>query len=171
MENFLTPEEILKQLDIKSYNVAADFGCGSGGWTLPLAKMLTEGKVFATDLLKGPLSVLDSNARSQGLMNVQTMVGDVEKGTKLISNSCDIVLLTNILFECENKAAPLNEAKRVLSSGGKILVVDWKKSASFGPRERAISPEDIKKLAKDAGLTVEKEFEAGPYHYGFILVK
>jgi ubiquinone/menaquinone biosynthesis C-methylase UbiE len=171
METFLNPQEVLKQVDLNSSMTVADFGCGSGGWALPLAAILSQGRVYALDIIKGPLSVLDRTAKMQGLLNVQTMLGNVEKGTKIPAGSCDLVLTTNLLFECENKKAVLEEAKRVLKQGGKIIFVDWKKSDKFGPRGRCVLPEDVKKLAQDLGLAVEKEFDAGIYHYGIILVK
>ncbi len=151
--------------------VAADFGAGSGGWSLPLAKILSEGRVFAVDILEGPLSALFGKTKLAKILNIQTMVADVEKGTKIIANSCDLVLMTNLLFQCENKKAVLEEGKRILKDGGRILFVDWKKSASFGPRDRAVLPEEIKKLAEEVGLKAERQFDASPYHYGLVLVK
>jgi ubiquinone/menaquinone biosynthesis C-methylase UbiE len=171
MEGFLNPSEILSQLNLQKSQVAADFGAGSGGWAIPLAQILSEGRVFAIDILEGPLSALLSAAKLAKILNIQTQVADVTKGTKLIPNSCDLVLMTNLLFQCPDKKAVLEEGKRVLKEAGKILLVDWKKSASFGPRERAVVLEDIKKMAEECGLKIEKEFEASPYHFGLILIK
>jgi ubiquinone/menaquinone biosynthesis C-methylase UbiE len=171
MAKFVTPEKILNQLGLSGGMTAVDLGCGSGGWTIPLAKMLPEGKVFALDLLKSSLSALESKARIERIFNIQTVVADVEKKTPISQASSDAVLMTNLLFEVENKKAVLEEGKRILKPGGKILVVDWKKSANFGPRERAVLPEEIKKIAQEAGFLVKEEFEAGDYHYGIILEK
>lgn len=173
MEGFLNPEKILKEeLNLSATMTAADFGAGSGGWAIPLAQILQDGRVIAVDILSGPLSALTSQAKLSRILNIQTEIADVTKGTKIAPGFCDLVLMTNVLFQCgENKNKVLEEGKRVLRNGGKILVIEWKKSANFGPRERAVSLEDIKKLAEEAGLKVAKEFEASPYHYGIILVK
>ena len=171
MEAFLNPEGILKELNLQKSMVAADFGAGSGGWSIPLAQILSEGRVISVDILEGPLSALTSRAKLAKILNIQTIVADVQKPTKIISNSCDLVLMTNLLFQCENKKAVLQEGRRILKKSGKILLVDWKKSASFGPRERAVLPEDIKKIAEEVGLKVERQFEASPYHYGLVLVE
>lgn len=171
MEGFLKPQEILNQLGLQKSMVAADFGCGSGGWSIPLAQILRDGKVYAIDILKGPLFALESAAKLAGVMNIQTMNTDIERGTKLISNSCDLVLMTNLLFQCDDRKAVLAEGMRVSKPGGRILVIDWKKSGSFGPREKAVPAEEIKTDAAGLGLKVEKEFEASPYHWGLILVR
>ncbi|KPJ57102.1 hypothetical protein AMJ49_02190 [Parcubacteria bacterium DG_74_2] len=170
MNGFLNPSEVLKKLDLGKSLIAADFGSGAGGWAIPLARSLEEGKVFAIDILEEPLSVLNSKIKAQKLFNIEIVRGDVEKGTRLLNETCNLVLMTNLLFECENKKKVLEEGKRVLRKGGKILVVDWKKESLLGPKEK-VSPKEVKKLAQDIGLKLEKEFEAGPQHYGLLFSK
>ena len=168
---FIDPSEVLKQLKLKKDMIAADFGCGSGGWALPLAKKLEEGTIYAIDILEEPLSALKARAKLEKILNIEIIRADVEKRTPLSSNSVDLVLMTDLLFECEDKKMVLEEGKRVLKKGGKILVVDWKKDSPLGPEESRISAEDVKKIAKDLNLKLEKEFEAGIYHWGLIVVK
>ena len=170
-QGFLNPDEVLKQLKLKKDMIAADFGCGSGGWALPLAKKLEEGTIYAIDILEEPLSALKARAKLEKILNIEIIRADVEKRTPLSSNSVDLVLMTDLLFECEDKKMVLEEGKRVLKKDGKILVVDWKLSAPLGPEGRRVSPQDIKKEARDLNLKLEKEFEAGVYHWGLIVVK
>ncbi len=171
MEGFLNPNQVLDKLSLKDDMVAADFGCGSGGWVIPLAKRLSSGLVYAVDILEEPLSALRVKANLAKLTNIEIMKADIEKGTKVIRESCDLVLATNLLFQCENKKGVLNESKSVLKPGGRILVVDWKTSASLGPPGKRVSPDEVKKLASELNLPTEQEFEAGPFHYGLVLVK
>jgi len=123
MEGFLKPEEILKQLDLGEDMIAADFGSGSGGWALPLAQILKEGKIYAVDILEEPLSALKSRAEILKIFNIAVIRSDIEtkNGSKLKDNHLDLVLITNLLFEAEDKKEVLAEGKRVLKKGG-ILV-------------------------------------------------
>lgn len=171
MPEFLDPQKILKQLELKKDMIAADFGCGSGGWAIPLAKILEEGKVYAIDILEEPLSALRGKIKLEKISNIETRRANVEKGTTLLSNSCDLVLMTNLLFECEDKKSILVEGKRVLKKGGKILIVDWLKDNPLTPEIEWLDFEEIKKMAKELDLKLEKEFEAGSYHWGLILEK
>lgn len=173
MEEFLNPIQILGQLKLKKSMIGADFGCGTGGWAIPLAKMLEKGKVYAIDLLEEPLSVLESRAKSENIFNIQVVRSDLEreKGSKLQDSSVDLVLLSNLLFQVEDKVKILTEAKRVLKKGGKILVVDWKVNVPVGPESGRISADELKKTAEKLDLEVEKELEAGIYHYGLVLIK
>ena len=171
MISFLNPNDILKQLNLKESMTVADLGCGSGGWVIPLAKKLEGGKVYAIDILEEPLSALKAKANLEKLTNIQSIVADVEKGVDIWEESCDWVLMSNLLFQCEDKKKVLQEAKRILKKRGKILVVDWKVEAAMGPKEGRVSPEEVKKIAETLDLKTEKELDAGAYHYGLILVK
>jgi len=169
--SFLNPEKVLKEIRLKKNMIAADFGSGAGGWAIPLAKKLEKGKVYAIDLLEEPLSALKGRAQLERVSNIETIQSDVEKTSKLLEDNCDLVLMTNLLFEIGDKEKVLAEGKKVLKKGGKILIVDWKKDTPFGPQENRVLPEDIKKIAKKLELKTEKEFEAGLYHWVLILVK
>lgn len=171
MESFLNPIEVLKKLKLREDMIAADFGSGSGGWAIPLAKKLEDGRVYAIDILEEPLSVLRAKAKLAKVSNIQTILADVEKVTEIFEESCDLVLMTNLLFQLDDRKKVLEEGKRVLKKGGRILVVDWKENASLGPKEGRVSPEEVKETGLDLNLRIEKEFEASPYHYGLVLVK
>ena len=172
-KGFLNPEEVLNQLDLEEKMIAAEFGCGSGGFTIPLAKRLKDGKVFGLDIQEEMLSALKSRASVEKVFNIQTIRCDLEKpnGSTLKDNSLDLVLIPNVLFQVEDKNAILKEAKRILKKEGKILVIDWKIDAPLGPKEGRVSEKEVKELAKELGLKTEKEFPAGAYHFSLILVK
>ena len=169
MEEFLDPEKILEKLNLNKKMVAADFGCGSGGWAIPLAKKVKW--VFAIDILEEPLSALRSRMKMEKVFNIDPLRGNVEGKTTLISESCDLVLMTNLLFQVDDIKKVLEEGKRVLKKGGKILIVDWIKDNPLTKEIEWVDFEKIKKIAAEIGLKLEKEFEAGLYHQGLILVR
>lgn len=170
---FLNIEKILDEVDLSANTIVADFGCGSGGWVISLAKLLVDGRVFAIDVLEEPLSALKSRAQTENLLNLETIRADVESkdGSGLGVSSVDMVLMTNLLFECKYKNKVFEEAKKVLKSGGRILVVDWRKDAVFGPEKGRISAEQVKELADKIEFKFVKEIDAGKYHYALIFKK
>ncbi len=169
--SFLNPEQIIKNLRLRKDMIAADFGCGSGSWVLPLAEKLEDGKVYAIDILEEPLSALQSKAKAKNLDNIETVLADIEKNSKLEDGIADLVLITDLLFEVDDVMAVLEEGKRVLKKGGRILVVDWKKDVALGPEQGRVLPSEIKKIAKDLGLKLEREFDAGIYHFALLFEK
>ncbi len=170
-EEFLNPQKILAQLELRTDLIAADFGSGSGGWVIPLAKRLEEGKVYAIDILEEPLSVLEGKAKAEKILNIETVIADVEEGTKLLPECCDLVLMTNLLFECDDKKRVLEEGKRVLKPGGRILVVDWIKDNPLTKEIEYVSFDEIKNYAPELSLKLEKEFSAGAYHHCLLFSK
>lgn len=151
---------------------AVDFGSGSGGWTLPLLKILENGFVFAVDILEEPLSALRGKARSLGLNNIRTIIGDIEESIPEISNqTCDFALITNVLFQVEDKAAAFKEISHILKTDGKLLVVDWLPEAALGPKEGKISVQEVKDIAAKFHLRFENALPSEVYHYALLFVK
>jgi len=173
MEFFLNPEKILDQLDLHSNMVAADFGCGAGNFSVPLAKRLEKGLVYALDVQTASLSALKGRCLAENINNIKVVRVDLEKpkGSSLQDSLLDLVLVVNILFQSEQKNAIIGEAKRVLKRRGKLVVIDWIPGKARGIMEGAIAPDAVKKMAQEAGLKFEKEFDAGEFHYCLVFTK
>jgi len=171
MNNFLDPNVVLEQLRLADSMKVADFGCGSGGWTIPLAKKFSKAKIYAIDILEEPLSALKGKLKAQNIFNVQIIKANVENKLPISDNSVDLVLMTNLLFQSNAKDKIFKEAKRILRPEGQVLVVDWNKNSFIGPGNNAVSKKEVEEIAQREGFIKEKEFEAGNYHYGLIFKK
>jgi ubiquinone/menaquinone biosynthesis C-methylase UbiE len=169
MEEFLNPEKILEKLNLDKKMIAADFGCGSGGWTIPLAKKVKW--VYAIDLLEEPLSALRGKMKMEKIFNIDTLRGNIEKKTSLISEICDLVLISNVLFQVDDIKGVLEEAKRVIKKGGKILIVDWIRDNPLTPEIEWVDFDKVKEIAKELGLVLKEEFSAGKFHQALIFEK
>jgi ubiquinone/menaquinone biosynthesis C-methylase UbiE len=57
---------------------------------------------------------------------IETQVADLERtnGSKIKPETIDLVLISNILFQTENKINILKEAKRILVKDGFLVVID-----------------------------------------------
>ncbi len=173
MSDFLKVDEILNELDLKEDMSGAEFGCGSALFAVALAKKLNKGRVYALDIQEEKLSALKGKLSIEKINNVQTILCDLEadKGSTLRDNYLDIVLIPNILFQSEDRYGIISEAKRVLKSSGQLLIIDWLKSGSFGPREGLVKPEEVKKIAETLDLSFKKEFAVGDYYYALLFTK
>ena len=173
MKSFINPDDILDQIDLKANMVAAEFGCGSGGFTIPLAKRLDEGLVYGLDIQSAPLSALKSRANLENIVNIRIIRCDLEKqrGSTLTDYSLDLVFIPNVLFQVKDKKALISEANRILKSKGKLVVIDWLPGATQGPVEGRVSSFEVKKIAGKFGFKLEKEIKAGKYHYGLVFAK
>jgi len=155
--------------------VAADFGCGSGGFTLPLAKELSDGLVYAIDIQEAPLSALKGRTLLQKTTNINVVRGDLEvvRGSTLPDVSVDMVIMANVLYQIEDRKAAFIEAYRILKEDGLLLIVDWLSDAPAGPADTKFRfvAEQATKLAQEHDLHLEKELESGAYHYALLFTK
>jgi len=169
MSEFVNPNEVLEQLDLKKDMTAVDFGCGAGSWVIPLSKILEDGLIFAIDVQETALSALEANLKLHKITNIRKILGDVEyRISALKDSSYDLVLMTNLLFQAEDKKAVFEEAYRVLKKNSILLVVDWTEESSLGP---SISKAEIRNMGKETGFQIQKEFSAGDYHFAIIFKK
>jgi len=173
MPKFINPIEVLDKLNLKDDMVVADFGCGAGGWVIPLAKRLEQGIVYAIDIQEEMLSALESKLKVENIQNVRKILSNIEddKDLKLSPLSCDLILMTNLLFQVEDKKQIFKQANRVLKQNGKVLVVDWNKDAILSPDQKSVSQDEVKKIAKEFNFELKKEFSAGDYHYALVFEK
>lgn len=173
---FSDPQHNIEQFGLSDGMVVADMGAGSGFYAIEAAKAVAPtGKVYAIDVHKDLLERLKKEAQGVHIRTIEVVSGDLEKlgGSKIRESSCDAVIASNILFMLEDKKTFLTEVKRVLKTGGKMLLVDWTASFSgMGPHaSHVIYKDDAQKLALAAGFTFEKEIDAGSHHYGIIFRK
>ncbi len=173
---FSTPEKNIEQLHLEPHQIVADFGAGSGAYTIAAAQALGgTGKVYAIDVQKDLLTRLASTCKDAHLGNVSFIWGDLEKpgGTKLREQSVDVVIVSNVLFQAEDRKGLLDEARRVLRQGGTLLIIDWTASfGNLGPEPSQVFPElEARKLAESLNFSFDRTLNAGNFHYGLILRK
>ena len=175
---FVNPSKVIEILDIRPQMTVADFGCGSGHYVIEAARRVGKsGKVYAIDIQQEMLSFVRSQAKLENLSNIETIWADLEmpNATRLKENSVDIIIISNILFQAENKEQIAKEAFRILKPEGKAAAIEWiveNGPVNFGPAmNNRISPSDAKNLFEKAGFSLEREFNPGEHHYGLIFVK
>jgi len=172
--NFAHPMRNVSILGIEPGMSVADFGAGSGAYVLAMAEqMANSGHIYAIDVQKDLLRRIHNESMRRGFTNVKIIWADLEqpKASKIKSGSLDFVLISNLLFQIEDKGAVLEEARRILKPGGRLAIIDWADSFNgMGPHKKDVVAKDsILALAKEHGLDLIREFPAGAHHWGLIL--
>lgn len=173
---FADPNSILSGFDLKSGMHVADLGTGSGFYALAAARLVgSKGRVYAVEVQKDLLDRVKNNASREGLYNVEVVWGDIETsgGTHVRDSSMDRVIVSNTLFQIEEKERFVREVYRILRPGGKVLVIDWSDTSDLsGPdRNHLVSEEAARGIFENGGFSFEKEIPAGSHHYGIIMVR
>ncbi len=164
MSDFLNPQKVIEDLPLKEDMSIADFGCGSGGWVIPLAKKIKNVKIYAIDVLEQALSALRSSAEFEKVYNIRTMRRDVERGVDIKDDFLDMVIMSNLLFQVEDKEGVIEEGNRVLRRGGHLIVVDWVIKENNAEAT-------IDKKIKKKGFKFIKNINAGESHFANLYEK
>lgn len=173
---FVDPDKILKDFNIAKPGMQiADFGCGAGYFSIPLAELVRPGgEVYAIDIRDTILQLVKSRARSEGLFNINYIKGDLEakNGSGLRDESQDVVVISNTLFQVEDKEAIIEEACRVLKKAGKLVITDWLQDAPIGPPEHSrVEKNEARRLARKRGFAFNEELLVDEFHYGLLFTK
>jgi ubiquinone/menaquinone biosynthesis C-methylase UbiE len=114
---------ILKEVGIKTCSQVLDFGCGPGGYVLPVIKLIGNlGTLHAVDVNPTAIKAIQTLATKKKLANIRTILSDCDTG--LQSASIDIILLYDILHELENREKVLTELHIVLKTEGILSLSD-----------------------------------------------
>jgi ubiquinone/menaquinone biosynthesis C-methylase UbiE len=114
----------LDRIGIRPGQRIVEFGPGPGQLLIPAARrVLPEGEVIGIDLQQGMLDRLKRYAEQQGIANLTTIHGDATR-SHLPANSCDIVMLCEVLGEIPDRAAVLTQCFQALKPGGVLSVTE-----------------------------------------------
>ena len=178
--SFVEPHRAVALFGIEPGMHIADFGAGSGVYTIAMGKALAgSGHVYAIDVQQDLLRRIHNEATRQHLEVVGSLWADIESvgSSKLADSYIDIVLISNLLFQVEHKDAVLFEAARIVKPRGKVIVIDWTDSPPEGTQRmgphhsQLVSKDSVLALAYDAGLKHESDVHVGGHHYGIVLCK
>src|SRR3989339_1392481 len=146
--------QLLKRAGVATGMSVADLGVGrTAVFSLTAARIVSKtGKVFAADVVKDVLHIVETKAQEFGIENIITVWTDLElygAAKRIIDSSIDVAILANTLYQSQKKAEILREATRMLKPGGRLFILDWKPiQTSFGPPiENRVHTEEIKKCA------------------------
>lgn len=171
---FISPLEIIQNLDLKEGEKVADFGSGAGAYVFPIAGLVSEtGKVYAIDNHEDILDKINREAKKNNLENIDTILANIEENIPLPDKEVDLILLSNVLSQVVDIDKVLLEVKRILRADGRILIIDWKNqklSVSIG-RGGFLEEEKLVAILAKHNLEVDKHISAGDYHYAFLAKK
>jgi len=158
-------EKSLRQVGIKKGDIVLDFGCGSGNYTIPAARIVgEEGRVYAIDKDRIDLSELMRKAESEGLKNIERMETSGELKIDLEDKSVDVVLLYDILHyyyfpRAGDRRKLLCEVYRILKPCALLSVHPTHLQSYRHPKL-----EDIKREIDSANFHLERECSAMLIH-------
>ena len=149
----MDPLVILSFCPINIHDTVADIGCGPGFFTVPLAKALVNGKLFALDIDDEMLAACREQVTQARMGNVEVLKCS-EFEFPLEPASVDGAFLAYVVQASPDKPRFLREVHDLIRPRGWCTVLEWyRKETEYGPPlERRIEPDELEKAAQSAGF-------------------
>lgn len=170
----INPFRVLERAGIRERMRVADLGCGAiGHFVFPAAQLVgPKGIVYAVDILKDALSILESRAKEDQYTNIEYVWSDIDvyRATHVPEAGVDMTLLVNNIVLSENRAHLVKEMARLTKRGGSAVVIDWKRQATAigPPTDQRLSKKEVKDFFDIPEFQFEDEFDAGKAHYALV---
>lgn len=149
----LDPSRLISLLPIMSHHWVADIGCGPGYFSIPFAKYLFDGKLFALDIQKEMLDATQEALKAARLTNTELILSKETK-IPIEDEVLDGAITSFVLQEASRPSVLLKEAKRCLKKSGWLIILEWhKREMDEGPPlSQRISEDELRKMTDKLGF-------------------
>lgn len=168
------PQSLIALIPIHTDQTVADIGSGPGWLSIPLAKYLYGGKLYAVDIQEGMLEKLAERAAAFRMYNVETVLSK-ESSIPLDDEILDGLVLSSTLNEATRAKSLFKESARLLRKRGWLAVVEWLPTAEDheigAPAKQRLSMETVSEMGVDLGLTKVRGRQIGNAHFVVLFKK
>lgn len=142
--------ETLGLFGLSAGQVVLDLGCGSGTFTVDMARMVGEqGLVHAVDLQRPLLEETQSRLDHADVADRVQLHNCGAYDLPLADNSCDLAVLIATLSQIPDKPAVLFELRRVLKPGARLAISEELPDPAYLPSWV------LKRRAEEAGFVLQ----------------
>jgi ubiquinone/menaquinone biosynthesis C-methylase UbiE len=164
-------DRVFQSLRLAPSTVFLDLGCGKGKYALAAARSMgPRSTVYGIDAWQEGLEELKQQAASEGLHNIIAIHANLNEHIPLDDAAVDVCLMASVLHDLlreSSGATVMSEIARVLKPGGRLCIIEFKKTADGPgpPLSVRLSPEETEALITPLGFIKDQVTDAGPFHY------
>ena len=163
---YLNPELIWEKAAVENPKVLIDLGAGTGFFALHFGRKMKKGTVYACDISDEMLAWMNDNLPTES-KGVVVPVKMEENSVPLSDEVADLVYMINLHHELEEPLRILEESRRLLKVGAKLLIIDWKKveTPEGPPLEIRVTEKTIEGQMIASGFANVTKYAVLPYHH------
>jgi ubiquinone/menaquinone biosynthesis C-methylase UbiE len=167
------PDLALRLLRIKKGATVADIGAGSGYITIRMARIVgATGKVYASDIQSGMLTLLQQNVAKARVDNVVPVLGAIDD-PKLPPASLDLAIMVDVYHEFSEPQKMLQRIRESLKPDGRLVLLEYRAEDPNIPilREHKMSKAQVKQELEHEGFKQSRVYDDLPWQHLFIFTK
>lgn len=158
------PHEVIQALALAPDALVADIGAGTGYFSVRLANMLPQGRVYAADTEPDMVRHLTERAAREGLKNLTAVRAGADDPK--LPQKVDLALLVDVYHHIENRERYFRTLADSLKPRGRLAIIDFRSDSPEGPPKAArIAPERVKAELGRAGYSLLAEHRFLPNQY------
>ena len=163
---------LIKNMKIKSNEVIADIGAGSGYHAFRIASLVTNGLVYAVDIQPEMLMAIEKTKEFRKVENIKTILG-TEKTVELPKNSVDKILMVDVYHEFSFPVEMINSIKNALKPNGELFLIEYRAEDLKVPIKRIhkMTEKQAVKEMKAAGLVLKENIDNLPWQHCMVFIK
>jgi ubiquinone/menaquinone biosynthesis C-methylase UbiE len=127
----MKPFDVLTRMGVRKGLNVLEVGCGPGYFTIPAARIVEEGNIYALDLSPYMTKNVKKKAEKQGLENVKTITS-FASNTGLEDESIDLIICIDVLSDITDIDSTLQEMYRIVKFNGILSI--FEPHTSFEPQ-------------------------------------
>jgi len=148
----LQPETVMDVIGLRPGMSVGEAGASYGYFTFKVSRRVgPTGGVYANDIDSDALRTIEQRSASLKVGNVKTVLGEVAD-PRFPRNDLDMIVVFDCLFEFSSQASWMQNARKYLKPGGRLVIVDPDRSKMAF--EHALSRQQVRDFAKQAGYDV-----------------
>lgn len=159
----INPDLIWQTLELAAPKVLIDIGAGTGIFARNFAARVPDGTVYACD--SSPV-MADWMRENLAVENIVPLLSG-ESAVPLEEEVADLVYMITVHHELEEPELLLAETRRLLKSGGKVALIDWRKEVmpDGPPIEIRVAEKVVMEQLRNAGFRNVRRHDILPRHF------
>ncbi|RQH17840.1 class I SAM-dependent methyltransferase [Okeania hirsuta] len=166
------PQNAIDRLDLKSTDVVADIGAGTGYFTFRISPLIPQGKVISVDIQPEMLELINFVKNEENITNIETVLGDVDN-PNLSPSTVDIALLVDAYHEFEYPREMMLGIVAALKSGGRVILLEYRGENPMIMIKglHKMTEEQVKKEMNSVGLVWQETDDFLPQQHFLVFKK
>jgi ubiquinone/menaquinone biosynthesis C-methylase UbiE len=159
--------EAIKALRLQPGMVVADVGAGSGYYTVRLARVVgPTGRVYATDVQRGMLDLIERRVKEERLTNVVTVLGS-DTDPSLPAQALDVALMVDVYHELQAPQTFMRRLRETLKPSGRLVLLEFRQEDPNVPirPEHKMSVNGARRELSADGFTFRESVERLPWQH------